>query len=61
MRSGIERINGRLDRDYKFENHTIRGLSKMKMFLTVTFLVYMGLAKAKIEHGEQEHLCKMYA
>lgn len=61
MRSGIERINGRLDRDYKFENHTIRGLAKMKMFLTVTFLVYMGLAKAKIEHGEREHLCRMYA
>ena len=61
MRSGIERINGRLDRDYKFENHTIRGLGKMKMFLTVTFLVYMGFAKAKIEHGEREHLCRMYA
>lgn len=60
-RSGIERINGRLDRDYKFENHTIRGLKKMKMFLTVTFLVYMGLAKAKIGQGEQEHLCKKYA
>ncbi len=28
MRSGIERINGRKDRDYKFEKHTIRGLEK---------------------------------
>lgn len=61
MRSGIERINGRIDRDYKFENHTIRGLSKMKMFLTVTFLVYMGLAKAKIELGQKKELCRMYA
>lgn len=60
-RSGIERINGRLDRDYKFERHTIRGIGKMKMFLTVTFLVYMGLAKAKIERGRKEHLCRMYA
>lgn len=61
MRSGIERINGRIDRDYKFEDHTIRGLSKMKMFLTVTFLVYMGLAKAKLEMGQKKNLCRMYA
>ena len=60
-RSGIERINGRLDRDYKFENHTIRGLKKMQMFLTVTFIVYLGMAKAKIEGGRKEHLCRLYA
>lgn len=61
MRSGIERMNGRLDRDYKYEKHTIRGQSKMKMFMTVTFLVYLGMAKAKIEHGEKEHLGRLYA
>ena len=61
QRSGIERLNGRLDRDYKFEKHTIRGIEKMKMFLTVTFLVYMGMAKAKIEKGEKKHLCRLYA
>lgn len=60
-RSGIERINGRVDRDYKFEKHTIRGLDKMRMFLTVTFIVYLGMAKAKIERGQKEHLCKLYA
>ena len=32
-RSGIERMNGRIDRDFKFEKHTIRGINKMKMFL----------------------------
>lgn len=61
QRSGIERINGRLDRDYKFEKHTIRGLGKMKLFLSVTFIVYLGMAKAKIEIGEKEHLCRMYS
>ena len=60
-RTGVERINGRIDRDYKFEKHTIRGLEKMTMFITVTFLVYMGMAKAKIQAGETEHLCRMYA
>lgn len=60
-RSGVERVNGRIDRDFKFEKHTIRGLSKMTMFLTVTFIVYMGMAKAKIERGEKTHLCRLYA
>ncbi len=53
-RTGVERINGRVDRDYQFERHTIRGLSKMTMFLTVTFLVYMAMGKSKIEKGQTE-------
>ena len=60
-RSGIERINGRIDRDYKFEKHTIRGLEKMNMFITVTLLVYLAMAKAKIERGVTEHLGRLYA
>lgn len=61
MRSGIERMNGRLDRDYKLERHTIRGLEKMEMFLTVTFLVSLTMAKAKIETGMTEGLSRLYA
>ncbi len=61
MRSGIERINGRIDRDFKFERHTIRGLEKMEMFLTVTFLVSLTLAKAKIERGTKGNLARLYA
>lgn len=60
-RTGVERVNGRIDRDFKFEKHTIRGLSKMLMFLAVTFIVYMGMAKTKIEQGEKTHLCRLYA
>ena len=60
-RTGVERINGRIDRDYKFEKHSVRGLDKMNMFLTVTFLIYMTMAKAKIKNGEKKHLCRMYA
>ena len=60
-RTGVERVNGRIDRDYRFERHTIRGLQKMNMFMTVSFLIYMTLAKAKIENGQTEHICKMYA
>jgi len=60
-RTGVERINGRIDRDYQFEKHSIRGLDKMKMFLTVTFIIYMTMAKAKVMAGQTEHLCKLYA
>ena len=60
-RSGIERINGRIDRDYKFEKYTVRGLAKMDMFITVTLIVYLGMAKAKVERGVTEHLGRLYA
>lgn len=60
-RTGVEWINGRIDRDCQFERHTIRGLDKMKMFLTVTFIVYMTMAKAKAMARQTEHLCKLYA
>lgn len=56
-----ERINGRIERDYQFERHTIRGSNKMTMFITVSFLIYMALTKSKIEKGQTEHLCKLYA
>ena len=29
-----------MDRDFQFEKHTIRGLKKMQMFLTVTMGQY---------------------
>lgn len=61
MRSGIERMNGRIDRNFKFEKHTIRGLEKMEMFLTVTFLVSLTLAKAKVERETKEGLSRLYA
>ena len=57
-RTSIERINGRIDRDYKFERHTIRGLKKMKMFLTLTFIIQLEYAKTKIEKGIEQGLAK---
>lgn len=60
-RTGIERINGRIDRDFQFEKHTVRGLGKMKMFLTVTFIIQLASAKAKISNGIRTGLAKHYA
>ena len=57
-RTSIERVNGRIDRDFQFEKHTIRGLEKMKMFLTVTFIIQLASAKAKISTGIKTGLAR---
>lgn len=57
-RTSIERVNGRIDRDFQFEKHTIRGLDKMKMFLTMTFIIQLASAKSKIEQGIKTGLAK---
>lgn len=56
MRTSVERVNGRIDRDYGFEKHTIRGKKKMELFIGMAFLVGLSMAKAKIEKGRMEHL-----
>ncbi len=48
QRTAVERINGRLDRDFLFENHTIRGLSKMTLYVTMSLIISLGFAKGKI-------------
>ena len=57
-RTSIERINGRIDRDFQFEKHTIRGLEKMKMFLTMTLIIQLASAKARMEKGVKTGLAK---
>ena len=46
-RTAIERVNGRLDRDFLFEQHTIRGEKKMNLFVTMASLVMLAFAKRK--------------
>ena len=60
-RTSVERENGRIDRDMGFEKHTIRGLAKMEMFITMGFLVQLSMAKGKIEGNKREHLSAMIA
>lgn len=55
-RTSVERVNGRLDRDFRFENHTIRGLKKMRLAISMSFLVMIGFALAKLKTGNQAHL-----
>lgn len=55
-RTAIERVNGRLDRDFLFEHHTIRGKKKMNLFITVSFLVMLAFAKCRISENKFTHL-----
>ncbi|MGB4660945.1 MAG: transposase [Mobilitalea sp.] len=55
-RTSVERVNGRIDRDYQFEEHTIRGMKKMNMYITITFITMLSMAKSKIETNNNEHL-----
>ena len=41
--------------------HTIRGLKKMDMFVTMAFLVQLGMAKGKIEQNKRENLSALIA
>ena len=50
-RTTVERLNGRLDRDYKFEKHFIRGLKKMNLMVTLSFIVMNGMAVGKMKNN----------
>ena len=58
-RTSVERLNGRLDRDYMFEDHFIRGLKKMKLLVSLTLLTMNAMALGKIQNGTTEHLAAL--
>ena len=58
-RTSVERLNGRLDRDYMFEDHCIRGQKKMKLMVSLTLLTMNAMALGKINHGVTEHLAAL--
>ena len=51
-RTEVERLNGRLDRDYMFNDHFIRGKKKMRMMVTLSFIVMLGVAKGHIKNKQ---------
>jgi hypothetical protein len=58
-RTSVERLNGRLDRDFMFEDSVIRGIGKMKTFLALSLVIMNAMAVAKIEAGQTENLAAM--
>jgi hypothetical protein len=55
-RTSVERLNGRLDRDFMFEDHCIRGMEKMKLMVSLTLLIMNAMALGKIQLGTVTHL-----
>ena len=53
MRTEIERLNGRIDRDYMFNDHFIRGKKKMELMLNLTFIVMLTIAKGHIKNKQK--------
>ena len=53
-RTSVERLNGRLDRDYFFEDHYIRGLRKMRLLASLSLVVMNGIALGKLRNGYTE-------
>ena len=49
MRTEIERLNGRIDRDYNF----IRGQRKTELMLNLTFIVMLTIAKGHIKNKQE--------
>lgn len=47
-RTEVERLNGRIDRDYMFNDHFIRGKAKMNLMLSLSFIVMLTMAKGHI-------------
>jgi len=46
--------SGRLDRDYMFEDHCIRGLKKMKLMVGLSMIIMNGMAIGKIKNGKKK-------
>ena len=51
-RTAVERLNGRIDRDYMFEDHYIRGLDKMTFMISLSMIIMNGMAIGKIKSGK---------
>lgn len=52
-RTEVERLNGRIDRDYMFNDHFIRGKKKMNMMLTLSFIIMLSMAKGHIKNKQK--------
>jgi hypothetical protein len=58
-RTSVERLNGRLDRDYMFEDHCIRGLEKMRLMVSLSLLIMNAMALVKIKGCVTTHLAAL--
>lgn len=55
-RTAVERVNSRLDVSYGFENHTIRGLKKMKLKTGLSLMVMLAMAVGRIKEKQEDKM-----
>lgn len=55
-RTAVERINGRLDVSFGFENHTIRGLKKMRIKCGLALCIMLAMALGRISENQPEKM-----
>lgn len=60
-RSAVERVNSRLDNVFGFENHTIRGLLKMRTRCTLALVVMLAMALGRIRANQSEDMRSLLA
>ena len=60
-RSSVERVNSRLDCVLGFEQHTIRGLQKMRTRVTLALIVMLAMALGRIEANQADLMRSMTA
>jgi len=53
-RTGVERVNSRLDVSYRFERHFIRGLAKMRVRTGLAFVVMLSMALGRVREKRRD-------
>lgn len=58
-RTSVERVNSRLDVSFGFEQHFIRGLSKMKLRMSLAMVVMLAMALGRVKEKQREQMCSL--
>jgi len=60
-RTAIERVYSRLDFSFGFENHTIRGLKKMKLRVSMAYMAMLAMALGRIKQKQADQMRSLVA
>ena len=55
-RTAVERVNSRLDVSFGFENHTIRGIKKMRLQSGLSLMVMLAMAVGRIKEKQEDKM-----
>ena len=58
-RTALERINGRLDRDFNLENNKVRGLKKATVMIDIMMIGMLSMAKGHILNNQPDKIRKL--